>query len=444
MSNISTQDKIVAAVVILCGLVFFGLLASKCNPLDSLSHAKPNTLDSNKTKSTEVTLENTGDIAKLEVQLTELNKELEELKQKNESLAATLNKQSLDDTASVEKASETKNQNNNTQNDSNTNTPKQASQAHEELLTKNAELKSNLANTELKVKRLTAQTEELSTALKHISSVIQPKNNESLSGAASRLIDQSKETTTSLSTTQAELKELKKKYIQLESQTPEAQDEVLQKQLAELKKRENDAQTKVKILEAKLAQKEAEADHASKLILAARKLQASIQAKNEQIQALNARISQLNAISNTFVDSTEALPQTAKALFTDLKKLEGKSQAEIEKVYQALKTNHKASSLGKITFASGKAGISPPDLEKIKEIASSSNDNAYFLVVGFADNSGNTTSNKTLSSKRSTNVAKELNKQKKGFQAAQAVYLGQTTRFGEPEKNRVVEIWGIN
>lgn len=159
---------------------------------------------------------------------------------------------------------------------------------------------------------------------------------------------------------------------------------------------------------------------------------------------MKAQINQINATTKPFVESSEALPTSAKNLFDDLKKLEGKPQTDNEKAYKTIQKQHKATSLMRIQFASGKAEISAADIAKIKEVSNKSSQNAYFLVVGFADNTGSADANKILSSKRSTNVAKELNNLKKGFQAAQAVYLGQTTRFGEPEQNRVVEIWRIN
>jgi len=74
----------------------------------------------------------------------------------------------------------------------------------------------------------------------------------------------------------------------------------------------------------------------------------------------------------------------------------------------------------------------------MKELTNSAGDNSYFLIVGYADKSGSASSNQKLSSKRSTAVATSLVAEAKGLQSAQAVYLGQTDRFGPASENRVV------
>ncbi|MGE9271436.1 MAG: hypothetical protein ACQKBU_11590, partial [Verrucomicrobiales bacterium] len=53
--------------------------------------------------------------------------------------------------------------------------------------------------------------------------------------------------------------------------------------------------------------------------------------------------------------------------------------------------------------------------------------------------------NQTLSSARATAVARELDTLKREGQKVQAVYLGQTKRFGKdsPLENQRVEIWQI-
>ncbi len=165
--------------------------------------------------------------------------------------------------------------------------------------------------------------------------------------------------------------------------------------------------------------------------------------QNQQIDTLNATLNQLKAQKNVFAKSADDLPDTAKALFTDIKNLEGKSRAEIATAYKNFTKDHQSNAKARIKFSSGKSTLSPEDIAKIKQLTAAAGENAYFLVVGFADKSGSAASNETLSSKRSTAVAKELANNVKGLQAAQAVYFGQTSRFGAAAENRVVEIWQI-
>ncbi len=169
-----------------------------------------------------------------------------------------------------------------------------------------------------------------------------------------------------------------------------------------------------------------------------------LQAKDQRIKTLLANINQLKAANNVFVRSADQLPKNAQGLFADLKTLEGKSQNEINAAYSNYLNKYGATAKARIKFATGSSNVSAADLAKIKALTAAAGENAYFLIVGYADLTGSAASNQKLSSKRATSVAKELGKVSKGFQAAQAVYLGQTGRFGPASENRVVEIWQIN
>jgi flagellar motor protein MotB len=67
------------------------------------------------------------------------------------------------------------------------------------------------------------------------------------------------------------------------------------------------------------------------------------------------------------------------------------------------------------------------------------------LGVGYASETGNVDSNRTLSSDRATAVARLLDQTKKPGQRVQAVDLGQTDRFGSrfPERNPISAVWQI-
>ena len=170
---------------------------------------------------------------------------------------------------------------------------------------------------------------------------------------------------------------------------------------------------------------------------------AQLNLKNGQIAELSAHVNKLRAAKNVFVESANDLPQAAQRLFADLKTLEGKSQDEVDAVYAQYVSKHGALAKKRIKFSSGSSSLSDNDRKEIAQLTSGAGNNAYFFIVGYADQSGDAAGNKKLSSARSTSVAKELGVSAKGFQSAQAVYLGQTDRFGAPSENRVVEIWEI-
>jgi len=165
--------------------------------------------------------------------------------------------------------------------------------------------------------------------------------------------------------------------------------------------------------------------------------------QRSQISELSAQVNQLKAAKNIFVESTDDLPEKAKGLFNDLQSLEGKPEAEVQAAYRDYLSKHGATTKKRIKFASGSSALTSRDREAIAALTQAADKNTYFLIVGYADQAGSAASNRKLSSARSTSVAKELASKAKGFQSAQAVYLGQTERFGASSENRVVEIWEI-
>ena len=165
--------------------------------------------------------------------------------------------------------------------------------------------------------------------------------------------------------------------------------------------------------------------------------------KNGQIADLSAHINQLKAANKMFAESADDLPKSAQGLLGDLNKLEGKSAAEVQAAYEEYVSKHGATARKRIKFSTGSSSVSEADKAEIAQLTQAAGKNAFFLIVGYADQQGSAAGNKKLSSARSVSVAKELGASAKGFQSTQAVYLGQTARFGPSSENRVVEIWEI-
>lgn len=179
-------------------------------------------------------------------------------------------------------------------------------------------------------------------------------------------------------------------------------------------------------------------------------LQVLLTQKNAQLEALSAQGAQgAPAIAPTttprkvFVESADELPAVAQALFKDLKGLEGSSAADLKTAYTQYLQKHGATAKHRVKFSSGSSSVSATDQAAIAKLTANADANAYFFIVGYADKSGSASSNQRLSSKRSTSVAKALGANTKASQSGQAVYLGQTNRFGRSAENRVVEIWEL-
>lgn len=147
--------------------------------------------------------------------------------------------------------------------------------------------------------------------------------------------------------------------------------------------------------------------------------------------------------SKLFVTRDNLAP-AAQKLFGELVRLEGNSPAALKRAYERIGQNLNARVVEEATFATGSASLDIKHEAHIKTISMQAPGNAFFLVVGYASKSGDSKSNRELSARRSTTVASVVNGLKQAGQNVQAVYLGETDRFGsKPGPNQVCEIWEI-
>ncbi len=187
---------------------------------------------------------------------------------------------------------------------------------------------------------------------------------------------------------------------------------------------------------------------ASKDELAAlqRRLEESQRAKEFFESKLKAMEGELaNAKTQLFAHSENELLPAAVELFRSLRKLEGKPDSEISSAYSSLGVQLGAEVLITLNFATGSSALAPPDQEAIRNLVSVIPDGDLVLAIGYASETGNVDSNRTLSSDRATAAAELYSSVKRPGQPVQAVYLGQTDRFSSriPERNQIVEIWRI-
>lgn len=177
-------------------------------------------------------------------------------------------------------------------------------------------------------------------------------------------------------------------------------------------------------------------------------LQARLQEVTAERDALLARVAELESQlsrASLFAGTEAELFREAVQLFRSLRELENKPDSEIATAYSQFGAKLGANVLDKIDFPTGSSDVPPEDVAKINTFAGEAPDNALLLVVGYASETGNVDNNRTLSSDRATAVARLLDATKKPGQRVQAVYLGQTDRFGSriPERNQISEVWQI-
>jgi outer membrane protein OmpA-like peptidoglycan-associated protein len=177
-------------------------------------------------------------------------------------------------------------------------------------------------------------------------------------------------------------------------------------------------------------------------------LQAQLERMTAERDALQARVAELESQlsrASLFAGTEAELFREAVQLFRSLRELENKPDSEIATAYSQFGAKLGANVLDKIDFPTGSSDVPPEDVAKINTFAGDAPENALILVVGYASETGNVDSNRTLSSDRATAVARILDSSKKPGQRVQAVYLGQTDRFGSkfPERNQISEVWQI-
>jgi hypothetical protein len=146
-----------------------------------------------------------------------------------------------------------------------------------------------------------------------------------------------------------------------------------------------------------------------------------------------------------FASSENELLPAAVELFRSLRQLENKPDSEISSAYSSLAVKLGANVLKTLNFATGSSALATADQEGIRNMVADIPDGDLLLSIGYASETGNVDSNRTLSSDRATAAAELISSVKRPEQLTQAVYLGQTDRFSSrvPERNQLVEIWHI-
>jgi len=219
----------------------------------------------------------------------------------------------------------------------------------------------------------------------------------------------------------------------------------LRRELADLKTLRDEQTKELAALKSQLA---AAGESASKDDLATlqrqleetRRAKDFIESRNRELEKALAQQQQ-----QLFAKSENELLPAAVELFRTLRKLENKSDLEISKAYSEIGSTLNSNVVKTLSFPTGIAKMNATDEEPVRQLFADVPDGDMLLVIGYASETGNVDNNRTLSSDRATGVAELLSSVKRPGQKVQAVYLGQTDRFGSriPERNQCCEIWHI-
>jgi outer membrane protein OmpA-like peptidoglycan-associated protein len=161
----------------------------------------------------------------------------------------------------------------------------------------------------------------------------------------------------------------------------------------------------------------------------------------KRVKELEAELAKLRIFAKS---ESELLP-AAVELFRTLRGLEGTKDADNMTAYSDIGVKLGARVLRTLDFPTGSSELTPEDIQAIPGMVEQVEEGDLIFVVGYASTTGNAESNRVLSSDRATAAAQAVSAVKRPGQMVQAVYIGQTTRFGgsSPERNQICEIWHI-
>jgi len=172
------------------------------------------------------------------------------------------------------------------------------------------------------------------------------------------------------------------------------------------------------------------------------KLRPQLNTQRYEIQRLRSLLDR----TRLFIESEKDLPAEAARLFARLKTLDNVSGPALETAYKEIETTLGARVIHRQSFATGSSQINFNRETMIKNaMGGVAAINSYFLVVGYASNTGDAKNNRTLSAARATTAASVVNLLKTPQQDVRAVYLGQTDRFDKANHvtNQICEVWEI-
>lgn len=170
---------------------------------------------------------------------------------------------------------------------------------------------------------------------------------------------------------------------------------------------------------------------------------AEFKRENEDLKNRLRKAERQLARTRLYVEDADQLDAAVAALFSELRGLE--DVKSLDSAYADLSDSQSAKLIDTLAFPTGSADLDTTGYGQVARDVSTANDNANFLVVGYASQSGDLAANRELSAKRATGVASVIDSVLKPGQSVQAVFLGETDRFSSDAEgpNQICEIWEV-
>ena len=161
-----------------------------------------------------------------------------------------------------------------------------------------------------------------------------------------------------------------------------------------------------------------------------------------EIKDLKGKLAKLRKQS-VFASSSADLEGKSGQLFKRLQGLENQTPEQLAASYQTIEKDLQSNDMTRVKFGTGSVELDQVSQSKIDAVLKDIKEDDRFLIVGYASNQGNKSLNEKLSSNRAKAVANRVLAKIGSGNAAKAVYLGETTRFGATTENQCVELWKI-
>jgi len=167
-----------------------------------------------------------------------------------------------------------------------------------------------------------------------------------------------------------------------------------------------------------------------------------MRSENEAMRIELQQLRAANDYDSLYAKSVDDLHPAASRLYKALEKLEDFNPQQLAEAYGLINTELNNHMLRSVRFETNSDQVTDKDRSEILATLAAAQPNSFFLVVGYASETGNTINNKLLSAKRAVTIASIVKHAKNGN--TRAVYLGQTDRFSKkPLDNQICEIWEL-
>ncbi len=166
---------------------------------------------------------------------------------------------------------------------------------------------------------------------------------------------------------------------------------------------------------------------------------------SSEVERMRIELQQLRAANDydsLYAKSVDELHPAASRLYKALEKLEDFNPKQLAEAYGLINTELNDHMVRSVRFKTNSSEVGDKDRSEILDTLTAARPDSFFLIVGYASETGNKVDNKILSAKRAVAIASIVKHAKDGN--TRAVFLGQTDRFSKQAlDNQICEIWEI-